>query len=192
VKPLAAKRQVAVRSVLPGDLPPAWGDPPRLKQILYNLLSNAIKFTPASGHVTVTARRVDQWSGESVDSSGPIHQSTRSPIHAPQGFIQVAVSDTGIGIPARDLERIFEEFEQVSDPARPRQEGTGLGLALVRKLVQMHGGRIRVDSTPGQGSTFTFVVPAATIPPSSPPPGDPHGSGARETEGNRANPGERS
>jgi signal transduction histidine kinase len=153
VKPLATKKQVTVKSVLAADLPPAWADPPRLKQVLYNLLSNAIKFTPASGHVTVTARAVDLSTSQVVDSSRSIGNS--------QVFIEVAVADTGIGIAAKDLERIFEEFEQVAEPGRPRQEGTGLGLALVKRLVEMHGGRIRVASAPGQGSTFTFVIPAA-------------------------------
>ncbi len=160
VKPLATKKHVIVKSVLAPDLPPAWADPPRLKQILYNLLSNAIKFTSASGHVTVTACRVDSSTGQMVDSLRPIDLSTTRPIDS-VSWLEVSVSDTGIGIPAKDLERIFEEFEQVADPSRPRQEGTGLGLALVKKLVEMHGGRIRVASTPGQGSTFTFVIPAA-------------------------------
>jgi signal transduction histidine kinase len=153
VKPLATKKQVSVKSVLAANLPPAWADPPRLKQILYNLLSNAIKFTPASGHVTVKARTVDLSTSQVVDSSRPVD--------SPRGWLEVSVSDTGIGIPAKDLERIFEEFEQVADPGRPRQEGTGLGLALVKRLVEMHGGRIRVASAPGQGSTFTFLIPAA-------------------------------
>jgi signal transduction histidine kinase/CRP-like cAMP-binding protein len=161
LKPLATKKQVQVGSVLAPDLPPAWADPPRLKQILYNLLSNAIKFTPTGGRVTVTARSVDSWSGESVDSFGPIHQPTSPPIHAHRGFVEVAVADTGIGIPPEDLDRIFEEFEQVSDSSRPKQEGTGLGLALVKKLVEMHGGTIRVASTVGQGSTFIFTIPTA-------------------------------
>ncbi len=162
VKPLAAKKQVHVKSVLAADLPPAWADPPRLKQILYNLLSNAIKFTPAGGAVHVVAQRADWSTSQLVDLARPVDQSTIRPVEGAGGWLEVNVNDTGIGIPAKDLERIFEEFEQVSDPARPRQEGTGLGLALVRKLVEMHGGRIRVVSTPGQGSTFTFVIPAAS------------------------------
>jgi signal transduction histidine kinase len=162
LKPLAAKKQVRVTSQMAHDLSPAWADPPRLKQILYNLVSNAIKFTPASGHVTVTASRVGSSTSQLVDSARPVDQSTTRPIDSPSGWIEVAVADTGIGIPLGDLGRIFGEFEQVSDPSRPRQEGTGLGLALVKKLVEMHGGTIRVASTPGQGSTFTFTVPAAS------------------------------
>jgi signal transduction histidine kinase len=75
--------------------------------------------------------------------------------------LEVGVTDTGVGIPPADLGRIFEEFEQVQDPTRPSQEGTGLGLALVKKLVEMHGGTIRVASAHGQGSTFTFTIPIA-------------------------------
>ncbi len=162
VKPLATKKQVRVSSTLDPDLPPAWADPPRLKQILYNLLSNAIKFTPAGGQVTVTAHQLTGV-GSPVSGAGP-----ESPIPNPQSptpglYLEVSVTDTGIGIPEKDLERIFEEFEQVADPTRPRQEGTGLGLALVKKLVRMHGGTVRVASTPGKGSTFTFTVPAADL-----------------------------
>jgi signal transduction histidine kinase/CRP-like cAMP-binding protein len=160
VKPLATKKQVHVSSALAPDLPPAWADPPRLKQILYNLVSNAIKFTPASGHVTVTARQVPGiWGqGPGIGSGSPA-PDTRHPTPGP--CLEVSVTDTGVGIPAADLGRIFEEFEQVADPTQPRQEGTGLGLALVKKLVEMHGGTIRVASTPGQGSTFTFTIPTA-------------------------------
>ncbi len=159
VKPLATKKQIRVGSDVAGDLPLVWADPPRLKQILYNLLSNAIKFTPAGGSVSVAARRVDSASGQEVDPGRPIDSSTTRPIDRRGEFIEVAVADTGIGIPPEDLGRIFEEFEQVADLTRPRQEGTGLGLALVKKLVEMHGGSIRVESTPGKGSTFTFTIP---------------------------------
>ena len=79
----------------------------------------------------------------------------------PMRFLEVSVTDTGIGIPADHLERIFEEFEQVLHPARPRHEGTGLGLALVKKFVEMHGGAIRVASAAGRGSTFAFTIPFA-------------------------------
>jgi len=78
---------------------------------------------------------------------------------APRQYLEISVTDTGIGISPAHQERIFEEFEQVTDPARSPQEGTGLGLALVKKLVQMHGGTIRVTSALGQGSTFAFTIP---------------------------------
>ncbi|HWU39579.1 MAG TPA: ATP-binding protein [Candidatus Acidoferrum sp.] len=159
VKPLATKKHIRVSSQLDPDLAPARADPPRLKQILYNLLSNAIKFTTEGGRVTVSARAVDSSRGGQVDALAPVSQSGAGDRGG--AWVEVQVADTGIGIPADQLGRIFEEFEQVADPTHPRQEGTGLGLALVKKLVELHGGTIRVTSTPGQGSTFAFTVPIA-------------------------------
>jgi signal transduction histidine kinase len=107
-------------------------DERRLRQVVFNLLSNAVKFTPAGGRVDVSARAND-------------------------GHVEIAVADTGPGIPAGDLERIFEEFEQSSDGKKV--EGTGLGLSLSRKLVELHGGRLWVESVVGRGSTFRFTLP---------------------------------
>ncbi len=140
LKTLAAKKKLQVESDFPADLPLVWADPPRLKQILYNLLSNAIKFTPGGGCVSVAARSLSA---------------------APRQFLEVSVTDTGVGIPAEHLERIFLEFEQVVDTTLPRQEGTGLGLPLVKKFVELHGGTIRASSSPGQGSAFVFTIPTA-------------------------------
>jgi len=162
VKPLATKKHIQVGSLVATDLAPAWADPPRLKQILYNLLSNAIKFTPDGGRVSLTAHAVESPGVQRADPSGHTGGSTSRPADNPGGWLEISVADTGIGIPAGDLGRIFEEFEQVADRTRPRQEGTGLGLALVKKLVELHGGTIHVTSSPGQGSTFTFTVPTAT------------------------------
>jgi len=145
-RPLAAKRKIEILAELPPDLPAGWADPPRLKQILFNLLSNAIKFTPPGGSVRVRASR----RGGDAD---------RQPPRA--GLIEIGVSDTGIGIPPEHQQRIFEEFEQVPGPGVPGQEGTGLGLALVKRLVGLHGGRLSLESAPGRGSTFTFTIPAA-------------------------------
>ncbi|HKD95665.1 MAG TPA: HAMP domain-containing sensor histidine kinase, partial [Gaiellaceae bacterium] len=107
-------------------------DERRVRQIAFNLLSNAVKFTPAGGHVDVSARLDDQQ-------------------------VEIAVADTGPGIPAADLETIFEEFEQTTDGKQA--DGTGLGLPLSRKLVELHGGRLWAESTPGHGSTFRFTLP---------------------------------
>jgi len=155
VKSLVAKKQLRVESDVSADLPPAWADPPRLKQILYNLLSNAIKFTPAGGRVAVTARSV------SARKPGETQVNQETEEHAPRQFLEVSVTDTGVGISAEHLERIFLEFEQVMDAALPRQEGTGLGLPLVKKFVELHGGTIRASSSPGQGSAFVFTMPTA-------------------------------
>ena len=109
-------------------------DERKFKQILINLLSNAVKFTPDGGRIDVTARRED-------------------------GAAIIAVHDTGIGIAAADQGAVFEEFRQVGRDYTRKQEGTGLGLALTRKFVELHGGRIWVESELGKGSTFTFTIP---------------------------------
>ncbi|BCY14439.1 response regulator [Actinoplanes sp. L3-i22] len=115
----------------------ALADRLRLRQIVENLLSNAIKFTPPEGTVTITMT------------------GTETDVH-------VTVSDTGVGIADQDAERVFEEFQQVGDPDR-RQAGTGLGLALTRRLVEAHRGEITLTSVPGQGSSFTVRLPAAPV-----------------------------
>ena len=107
-------------------------DERKIKQILFNLLSNAVKFTPDGGQVTLAARTV----GDTVE---------------------IAVADTGVGIGAEEQARIFDEFYQVGPGMT--QEGTGLGLALTRRLVELHHGQLRVESAPGEGSTFTVVLP---------------------------------
>jgi signal transduction histidine kinase len=109
------------------------GDERRLRQVVFNLLSNAVKFTPPGGSVIVAADRVD---------------------HA----VRVSVSDTGAGIAADDQDRIFEQFQQ-TDAGAAQREGTGLGLALSKRLIELHGGRIWVESAIGQGSRFTFTLP---------------------------------
>jgi signal transduction histidine kinase len=107
-------------------------DERRVRQIVFNLLSNAIKFTPSGGRVDISALAED-------------------------GQVEIAVTDTGPGIRPEELERIFEEFEQATDGKKA--EGTGLGLPLSRRLVELHGGRLWVESEPGKGSTFRFTLP---------------------------------
>jgi signal transduction histidine kinase len=111
------------------------GDERKVKQVLLNLLSNAIKFTPEGGRVDVHATATAE-------------------------LAEVSVIDTGVGIAPEDQEAVFEEFRQVG-PAAKKVEGTGLGLALSRKFVELHGGRLSVKSRVGAGSTFTFTLPIA-------------------------------
>jgi signal transduction histidine kinase len=115
------------------DVDVVTGDERRIRQVIFNLLSNAVKFTPAGGAVDITAARVN-------------------------GEVRVSVADTGPGIATEDHDRIFEEFQQTSAGVEQR-EGTGLGLALSKRLVELHGGRIWVDSKLGHGSTFVFTLP---------------------------------
>ena len=110
------------------------GDERKFKQIMLNLLSNAVKFTPDGGKVDVSATRAN-------------------------GAVEVAVRDTGIGIAPQDQALVFEEFRQVGRDGTRKAEGTGLGLALTRRFVELHGGAIRLESTPGRGSTFTVRLP---------------------------------
>jgi signal transduction histidine kinase len=166
VKTLAAKSRIALAVEVDPDLATITADEPKLKQIMYNLLSNAIRFTPDGGSVKVTARRVRveaearrQTPGAS--KSRPFLTGVWRP--APGAWIEISVSDTGIGIKPEDQERIFREFEQVDSSCARAQPGTGLGLALTRRLVELHGGRIWVESEgDGKGSTFTFVLPDRT------------------------------
>ena len=135
IGPLAESKNIELRAeVLPTLF--AYGDRTRFKQILYNLLSNAVKFTPDGGIVQVTAK-------------------------ADYGEIRFAVSDTGIGIPPEQHTAIFEEFTQVAPAASGVKEGAGLGLTITKRIVELHGGRIWVDSSPGEGSRFFFTMPAA-------------------------------
>jgi PAS domain S-box-containing protein len=147
VRGLANKKQINLDTLVHNadQLPPIVADPKMFKQIMYNLLSNAIKFTPERGSVKVSVRQV---SGSPEDAQA-------------DSIIEFSVSDTGIGIDREDRERIFEEFVQLDHSYARKEEGTGLGLALTRKLVELHGGKITVESERDKGSTFTFWLPLA-------------------------------
>ena len=128
VESLAAEKKLALKTQVPSDLPPGRGDERRLTQVLLNIVGNAIKFTEA-GEVRIEATARD---GEFV----------------------VSVADTGPGITPADQERIFEEFQQVDSSHTRKKGGTGLGLSIARRIIELHGGRIWVESSPGNGSTF--------------------------------------
>lgn len=148
----AAKQEIELRVELPEDLPPVLADRDRVVQVLINLLDNAIKFTPKGGSVRVTARRVR--SASDVTS----HLAPRTS-HSDQ--VEIAVADSGIGIPSQDLPRVTERFYRV-DKARSREMGgTGLGLAIVKHLVKAHGGDLIIESQLNQGTTVRFHLPAS-------------------------------
>jgi signal transduction histidine kinase/CheY-like chemotaxis protein len=136
IVPLANNKRITLQIEPCGEAPLINADRARFVQILINLLSNAIKFTPPEGTVSVSYEAQSQ-------------------------LVAIAVKDTGIGIPVEDQARIFDEFEQVDSSLGRTQEGTGLGLALTKRLVELHGGTIGVQSAPGEGSTFTVTVPRA-------------------------------
>jgi len=133
VEALAAEKRLALKVTVAPDLPLGRGDERRIGQVLLNLVGNAIKFTEL-GQVRVEVSATD-------------------------GAFRVAVADTGPGIAPEDQEKIFEEFQQVDSSSTRKKGGTGLGLSIAKRIVEMHGGRIWVESSPGKGSTFWFTLP---------------------------------
>jgi len=133
VEPLARKKQLAFSIEVPPDLPPGYGDERRLTQAVLNLVGNAIKFTDV-GEVVIRAAKVN-------------------------GSFEVSVRDTGPGISKADKARLFQEFAQAGNSITRKKGGTGLGLAISRRIIELHGGKIWVESAPGHGSTFSFTLP---------------------------------
>jgi signal transduction histidine kinase len=133
LEPLASDKKLAFKLELAPDLPPGHGDGRRVTQVLINLVGNAIKFTDA-GEVAINAE-------------------------ANNGLFHVSVRDTGPGISAADQAKLFQEFQQADNAITRKKGGTGLGLAISKRIIAMHGGKIWVESQPGQGSTFTFTLP---------------------------------
>jgi signal transduction histidine kinase len=137
VRERATEDGVRIAFVADPDVDVVEGDERRIKQVIFNLLSNAVKFTPPGGEVDVSASRVN-------------------------GEVRVSVADTGPGVAPEDRDRIFQEFQQ-SETGVGLPEGTGLGLALSKRFVELHGGRIWLESELGHGSTFTFALPAGSV-----------------------------
>jgi PAS domain S-box-containing protein len=136
IEPMASPKQIRIANEVLPELV-VWADRLRFKQILYNLLSNAVKFTSPGGSVSISSTNLEE-------------------------SIEIAVRDTGIGIPLEEQQAIFNEFHQAATTTKGVKEGTGLGLAITRRLVEKHGGDIWVDSKPGEGSRFTFCLPLAS------------------------------
>jgi PAS domain S-box-containing protein len=138
VKTMADLKHIGLTVTVDAGLQMATLDQQKFKQVLYNLLSNAVKFTDQGGNVEVCAKRLDE------------------------RHFEVQVRDTGIGIRPEDLGRLFTEFEQLDSGTARHFEGTGLGLALTKKIVELQGGHIRVEAEPGKGSLFTATLPSMT------------------------------
>jgi signal transduction histidine kinase len=134
VRERAQRHGIALALEVDPRLGEVTADERKCKQILLNLLSNAVKFTPDGGRISVRA---------TPDTDK----------------VEIAVADTGIGIAKHDQNAVFEEFKQVGGDYTRKAEGTGLGLALTKRFVELHGGTIRLESEPGKGSTFTFTIP---------------------------------
>jgi signal transduction histidine kinase len=132
----AQKKRLTLSAQVSEDVDLVIADKTKIKQVALNLLANAVKFTPEGGSVRIEARRV-------LDADG----------------IEISVSDTGIGMPPEDCQRLFQPFVQLDNSLTKKYEGTGLGLHLSRKIVELHGGTITVESEPGRGSRFSFTIP---------------------------------
>jgi signal transduction histidine kinase len=139
LRPVAVEKVIALEATVREPSILVWADRDKINQVLMNLIGNALKFTPVHGSVTVSASRNG---GESV---------------------QVSVSDTGPGIPPDEKERIFAKFYQIPELNGANPKGTGLGLAISKALVELHGGRIWVESGISGGSTFVFTLPASGL-----------------------------
>ena len=133
---ITSRRHVITTNLDP-DLAHVWADSDRILQVITNLLSNAVKYSPKGGEVVVTSR-----------SSG--------------NQVEISVRDEGVGIPPDFVDRLFGRYERYENEATSKIVGTGLGLAITRRIVEMHGGRIWFESTPGDGSEFFFTVPVPT------------------------------
>ncbi|HZS75375.1 MAG TPA: GAF domain-containing protein [Ktedonobacteraceae bacterium] len=136
---------------IPSDFPSIYADPVRLQQVLRNLLSNALRFTPAGGKVTIGARVIESTNNGEQEGEEPQKQ------------VEVWVRDTGMGIPPEQQERIFERFYQIPLGGSGRSSGQGLGLAIVKMIVDLHEGKVGVESVPGEGSRFVFMLPGLLL-----------------------------
>jgi signal transduction histidine kinase len=161
---IAVQKGLVVAQAADCEPATALADRDKLQQVLLNLVGNAVKFTPNGGSVRVSARRVDQSSGQPVDASGPIEQLTSRRVDSPTGWVEISVEDTGEGIPPGQLDAIFDTFYQVRTNGRGKAQGTGLGLAIAKSLVELQGGRIWAESEIGRGSRFAFTLPVAETP----------------------------
>lgn len=165
MRPQADRKQLALGAEFAADLPAVLIDEDRVGQVLLNLLHNAVKFTAAHGTIGIrvhSAFVADTQPREALIGTAAARRTLPLPIEHPPGlWMFICIQDTGIGIPAEDVPRIFERFYKV-DRARTRNAGgTGLGLAIARHLIEGHGGRLWADSIEGQGSSFFFTLPVA-------------------------------
>ena len=163
VRPLAIKKRLVLQAEIAPDLPPVHADAARFRQICFNLLTNAVKFTPMGGTISVTARAVTGQFGDLAIrqlGSEPSHPSDQLPGRPPAEWLELSVTDTGIGVRREDLQRLFQQFTQLESAYTKRHAGSGIGLALTRRLVELHGGQIWAESDgEGKGSTFRVVLP---------------------------------
>jgi signal transduction histidine kinase len=136
-------------------------DQRKLKQVVVNLLSNAIKFTPDGGSIRIAARLVQSSEFKAQGHGGRNVERGMSNVEPNGNFVEISVEDTGIGIAKEDIPKLFRSFQQLESPYQKKYGGTGLGLFLTKRLVELHGGKIWVESEKGKGAKFTFLIPVS-------------------------------
>jgi signal transduction histidine kinase len=152
--PSAAKKGVSIETTVEPSLPKLHVDPVRIRQVLFNIAENALKFSPPGGTVKMIARSAEQAGGGGDDSGfGAVL------LEAPEKRIEIGIIDSGIGIPAEEQDKIFDAFYQVDGGSTREHGGTGLGLSIVKRIVEAHGGTVRVESEPGRGAAFWVNLP---------------------------------
>lgn len=164
IKERAYKHRIKLKLDLPDDAGLVVVDARKLKQIVYNLLSNAVKFTPDGGEIRVCSRAVRREELKLPALEAGAARQLPLPDSEFEKFLEIKVSDSGIGIAAADLPRLFQAFLQLDSSLTRAAEGTGLGLALVSRLVELHGGTVAVTSAPGHGSCFAVWLPWRDVP----------------------------
>ncbi len=152
LQPSIRAREHTLTISIPPGLPLVRADARRLNQILANMLSNAVKYTPRGGSIALEAREVD---------IEVVPEHLREGLKVKSRYALIEIRDTGVGIAAEELDRIFDRFYRTENPLKVEAGGTGLGLSLVHPLIELFGGRVWVQSTLNEGSTFSFIIPAA-------------------------------
>jgi PAS domain S-box-containing protein len=160
IRQQALKKSIQLKNKLSPNLPELNVDERRIRQVLINLLNNAVKFTPEGGNITLEVSYQPLSATPEILSSAPVDNLLQSDL---SGYIHIAISDTGIGIAPENISKLFQPFVQIDSALNRQYQGTGLGLALVKRIVEMHGGKVMLSSVLGSGSCFTVILPCAEL-----------------------------
>ena len=159
IKEKAYNHSIQLKLDMENDVGDMFVDTRKFKQIIFNLLSNAVKFTPDGGVVTISAYRIHGLSLDALTEGGEESDNDQGGEDISEDLLELSVTDTGIGISEEDLKKLFQPFQQADASTSRKYEGTGLGLTMVKRLTELHGGSISVTSEIDKGSCFTICVP---------------------------------
>ena len=177
IREKAMAQRIALELEAAEDLGTPQLDTRKVKQIVYNLLSNAVKFSGDGGQVTLRARRVARADVGTLPGAWPVHSFPLADSEFAE-FLEISVTDSGIGISAEDMPKLFKPFSQIDSGLARKFEGTGLGLAMVKLLAELHGGSVAVESAVGEGSCFTVWLPLRAVGSADRPTLQPRGAAA--------------